>query len=272
MAIVIKNTEQIIGIRESSVLAAKTIDYLEQFLVPGNTTAYIDQKCEEFIRDHGAVAATKGYKGYPASSCLSPNDVICHGVPGAYVLRDGDILKVDVTTILNGYYGDTCRAYEIGNVSDYAKKLVKVTKECMRIGIKQCTTDNFLGNVGYEINKYATSFGYSVVKEFCGHGVGLKFHEDPEVSHVDEKNTGPKLKPGMIFTIEPMINAGKFRVKIDKRDGWTARTIDGRLSAQWEHTILVTNGKPVALTDIHGDMDDVCQTFDAYIASVQASV
>lgn len=254
MAIVIKTPEQIEMIKQSCILAANTLDYLAQFCVPGNTTAFIDQKCEEFIRDHGAVPATKGYKGYPASCCTSVNDVICHGIPGPYILRDGDILNIDVTTILNGYFGDTCRMYEIGEVTDYAKKLLQVTKECLRIGMAQCTTGNYLGNIGYEINRYATGNGYSVVYEFCGHGIGLKFHEDPEVSHISDRNSGPKLKPGMIFTIEPMINAGKARAKIDKKDGWTARTIDGKLSAQYEHTILVTDTKPIALTDIHGEM------------------
>lgn len=254
MAIIIKTPEQIEGIRKSSILAAQTLKYLEQFAVPGNTTALIDKKCEEFIRDHGASAATKGYNGFPASCCTSPNDVICHGIPGKYELRDGDILNIDVTTILDGYFGDTCKMYPIGQISEYAQKLLDVTKECLRIGISQCYPDNHLGNIGYEINKYAVSHGYSVVYEFCGHGIGLKFHEDPEVSHIATKNSGPKLKPGMTFTIEPMINAGKARSKVDKHDGWTARTIDGKLSAQYEHTILITPGKADVLTDIDGEM------------------
>ncbi len=254
MGIIIKTEEQIEGIRKSSVLAAQTLKYLEQFVQPGVTTEYIDRKCEEFIRDHGAVPATKGYNGFPASCCTSPNDVICHGIPGKYELRDGDILNIDVTTILNGYFGDTCKMYEVGEVSDYARRLIDATKECLRIGIAQCVPGNHLGNIGYEINKYATSLGYSVVYEFCGHGIGMKFHEEPEVAHTAPKNSGPKLKPGMVFTVEPMINAGKARSKIDKRDGWTARTIDGKLSAQFEHTILVTDNKPIALTDIDGEM------------------
>ncbi|MDX5319580.1 MAG: type I methionyl aminopeptidase [Bacteroidota bacterium] len=253
MAIIIKTPEQIEGIRKSSVLAAQTLKYLEQFVQPGITTEYIDKKCEEFVRDHGAKAATKGYNGFPASCCTSPNDVICHGIPGKYELRDGDILNIDVTTILDGYFGDTCKMYEVGTVSDYAKKLMAVTKECLYVGIKECYPGNYLGNIGYEINKLASSHGYSTVYEFCGHGVGLRFHEEPEVSHIAQKNTGPVLKAGMIFTIEPMINAGKARAKIDRKDGWTARTIDGKLSAQYEHTILVTDTKPEALTDIDGE-------------------
>jgi methionyl aminopeptidase len=252
MAITIKNAEQTEGIRKSSRLAAETLKYLEQYALPGVSTAFIDQKCEEFIRDHKAIPATKGYKGFPASCCTSVNDVICHGIPGKYELREGDILNIDVTTILDGYFGDTCKMYEIGPVSGYARKLIEVTRECLYTGIRQCTEGNYLGNIGYEINKLATSHGYSVVYEFCGHGVGLKFHEDPEVAHNAPKNSGPKLKAGMIFTVEPMINAGKARAKIDKKDGWTARTIDGKLSAQFEHTVLITNGKPEALTDIDG--------------------
>lgn len=254
MAIVIKTPEQIEGIRKSSILAAQTLKYLEQFVQPGITTGLIDQKCEEFIRDHGATAATKGYNGFPASCCTSVNEVICHGIPGKYELRDGDILNIDVTTILDGYFGDTCKMYEVGNVSDYAKKLMEVTKQCLYIGIKECVPGNYLGNIGYEINKLATSHGYSTVYEFCGHGVGLKFHEEPEVSHIAPQNSGPVLQAGMVFTIEPMINAGKARAKIDRKDGWTARTIDGKLSAQYEHTIVITNDKPIALTDIDGEM------------------
>lgn len=254
MAITIKTAEQIEGIRKSSILAAETLKYLAQFVQPGTTTGYIDMKCEEYVKDHGASAATKGYNGYPASCCTSVNDVICHGIPGKYELRNGDILNIDVTTILNGYFGDTCKMYEVGTVNDYAKKLMQVTKECLRIGIAQCYPGNHLGNIGFEINKLAVSHGYSTVYEFCGHGVGLRFHEEPEVPHVAPKNSGPVLKEGMIFTVEPMINAGKARAKIDRKDGWTARTIDGKLSAQYEHTVLITADKPIALTDIDGEM------------------
>lgn len=253
MAIKIKTAEQIEGIRTSAQLAAKTLKYLEEFAQPGVTTAQIDEKCEEFIRDHGAVPATKGYNGYPASCCTSVNDVICHGIPGPYELKWGDILNIDVTTILNGYFGDTCKMYPIGEITPYAQKLMDTTKECLRIGMEQCRPQNYFGNIGYEIAKYAVSKGYSVVYEFCGHGVGVKFHEDPEVPHIAEKDSGKKMKPGMIFTIEPMINAGKARAKVDKKDGWTARTIDGKLSAQYEHTILITDSGCEALTDVYGE-------------------
>lgn len=253
MGIVIKTPEQIEGIRKSCKLARNTLKYISQFAVAGNTTKFIDQKVEEYIRDHGAIPATLGYKGYPASSCISVNDVVCHGIPGSYILKDGDILNVDVTTILNGYYGDTCLMYPIGEISDDAKKLIDITRKCLDIGIEQCYPGNRVGNIGYMIGNYAHKQGYGVVYEFCGHGIGLDFHEDPEVCHDTDKNSGPKMKAGMTFTIEPMINQGKARVKIDKKDGWTARTIDGKLSAQFEHTVLITETGVEVLTDVDNE-------------------
>lgn len=253
MAILIKSPEQIEGIRKSSRLAAQTLKHLEPYIKPGVKTIELDKIAEDFVRSNGAIPATKGYKGYKHATCISPNDVICHGVPNEYELQYGDIVNVDVTTILDGYFGDTCRMYFVGEVSDYAKKLCEVTKECLQRGMQQCFPGNHLGNIGYYIAEHAHKHGYSVVYEFCGHGVGVKFHEDPEVAHISEKNTGPILKPGMIFTIEPMINAGKARAKVDRKDGWTARTIDGKLSAQYEHTILITETGCEALTDVYGD-------------------
>ncbi len=253
MAITIKTPEQIEGIRKSSQLAAQTLKHMEQFVKPGVTTLELDQIIEKYVREHGASPATKGYRGYKHSSCISPNDVVCHGVPNSYVLQDGDILNIDVTTILNGFYGDTCKMYYVGNPSDYAQKLVDITKECLRLGMAECKPGARLGNVGYAISEHAHKHGYSVVYEFCGHGVGLKFHEEPDVPHIAEKNSGPILKEGMVFTIEPMINAGKARCKVDRKDGWTARTIDGRLSAQFEHTIVITADGYEALTDVYGD-------------------
>ena len=251
--IIIKNAEQIAGIRKSSQLAALCLQEVAPFVKAGVTTEYLNNICKEFIKDHKAIAATVGYNGYPKETCISVNDVICHGIPGPYQLREGDILNIDVTTILNGYFGDTSKMYTVGGISEYAQKLIDVTKECLRIGIMQCRPGNRFGNIGYEINKYATSFGYSVVYEFCGHGVGLRFHEEPEICHVYEKDKGATMQAGMTFTIEPMINAGKARAKIDKKDGWTARTIDGKLSAQFEHTILITPTRPDVLTDMDGD-------------------
>lgn len=253
MAIIIKTPEQIEGIRKSSQLAAETLKYIEPFVKPGVKTIELDGLIEAFVLKHGATAATKGYRGYKYASCISPNDVVCHGVPNDYVVKDGDIINIDVTCILNGYFGDTCRMYLVGEVSDYAKKLVQTTKECLRLGIAECKPGNHLGNIGYVINEHAVKNGYSVVFEFCGHGVGIRFHEDPQVDHVAKKNSGVVLRPGMTFTIEPMINAGKARCKVDRKDGWTARTIDGKLSAQFEHTILITEDGCEALTDVYGD-------------------
>ncbi|MCU0422897.1 MAG: type I methionyl aminopeptidase [Bacteroidia bacterium] len=249
--IIIKNAEQIDGIRRSSKLAAQTLKAVAPYVKAGVTTGYLNDIAEQFMRDHGAIPATLGYHGYTKASCISVNDVICHGIPGKLELREGDILNVDVTTILNGYYGDTSTMFTVGEVTPHAQQLIDVTQECLDLGITQCIPGKRIGDIGYVINKHAVKHGYSTVYEFCGHGIGLYFHEEPEVCHVAEANTGAVIQPGMIFTIEPMINAGKARAKVDKKDGWTARTIDGKLSAQFEHTILVTETIPEVLTDIN---------------------
>jgi methionyl aminopeptidase len=266
MALIIKNREQIEGIRKSSHLARQTLKYIVPYIKEGTTTRYIDQKINEFIKDNGARAATLNYKGFPASCCISVNDVVCHGVPNDTILKNGDIVNVDVTTILNGYYGDTCMMYTVGDVSEDAKRLISVTKKCMDLGIEQCFPGNYLGNIGFAISQYAHSHGYSVVYQFCGHGVGVKFHEDPEVSHEADRNSGMKLKPGMTFTIEPMINEGKARTKVDKKDGWTARTIDAKLSAQFEHTVLITETGVEVLTDIDGEYDEKGKVVESALA------
>ncbi len=253
--IIIKTPEQIEGIRKASKLAGQTLKEVAPFIKAGVTTGYINDLAEQFMRDNGAIPATIGYHGYTKASCISVNDVICHGIPGKLELRDGDILNVDVTPILNGFYGDTSSMFIVGEITDHAQKLISVTKECLRLGIEQCTPGKRIGDIGYVINRHAVKHGYSTVYEFCGHGVGLKFHEEPEVSHIADANTGPVMQPGMIFTIEPMINAGKASAKVDKNDGWTARTIDGKLSAQFEHTILVTPTFAEVLTDVNGDYE-----------------
>ena len=241
MAIPIKTQEQIEGIRKSCQLSIETLKYLQQFVIPGVSTAFINKKCDEFLRSHQALPATLNYHNFPASCCTSVNDVVCHGVPNdSTILREGDILNIDVTAILDGYFGDTCTMFKVGEVTPYAQNLLNISQTCLELGVKECYPGNQLGNIGYAINKYATENGCSVVFEFCGHGVGLAFHEEPEVSHIAPKNSGPILKPGMVFTIEPMINAGKARTKVDRKDGWTARTIDGKLSAQYEHTVCIT--------------------------------
>ena len=254
--IIIKTPEQIEEIRKSCKLAAETLDYAAQFVKAGVDTEFIDNKIEEFILERNAVPATKGYNGYPKSSCISLNEVVCHGIPSKKtILKEGDILNIDITTILNGYYGDTSRMFTVGEVSSAAKKLIDVTWHCLDLGIRQVMPDNYFGNIGFVINRYATAQGFSVVYEFCGHGVGLEFHEEPQVDHTSRRNKGPKMRPGMIFTIEPMINEGKPATSIDRNDGWTARTVDHKLSAQFEHTILVTPTGFEVLTDIHNEFE-----------------
>lgn len=254
MAIIIKNQEQIEGIRRSSKLAGETLNYIAPFVKSGVNTEYLDDLIEQYIRDHKAIPATLNYNGYTKSSCISPNNVVCHGIPSKEViLREGDIVNIDITTILNGYYGDTSRMFSLGEVSKEAQDLLETTKHCLNLGIQQVKPENAFGNIGYFISRYAQAKGYSVVYEFCGHGVGLEFHEDPQVDHVGRKNSGPLMKPGMIFTIEPMINIGKPRVTVDRNDGWTARTIDNKLSAQFEHTVLVTETGVEVLTDVNGE-------------------
>jgi len=252
--IIIKTPQQIEGIRESCRLAAETLDYAGQFVKAGVSTEYIDSKIEEFIVGHNAIPAPKGYNGFPKASCISPNEVVCHGIPSPNILlKEGDIINIDITTILNGYYGDTSRMFMVGEIPPEAQKLIEVTRHCLDLGIKQVMPENFFGNIGFVISRYAKAHGFSVVYEFCGHGVGLKFHEEPQVDHTSKKNRGPRMKPGMIFTIEPMINQGKPSTRIDRSDGWTARTVDHKLSAQFEHTILVTGTGYEVLTDIHGE-------------------
>lgn len=254
MSILIKTPEQIEGIRKSSQLAGDVLQMINGYIKEGISTEYLDNIIEEYIRDHGAVPATLGYHGYPKSSCISLNEVICHGIPSSdTILKEGDIFNIDVTTILEGYYGDTSKMYWIGKIPDKTKKLIDDTYHCLNLGIQQVKPDNKFGNIGFAISRYAKAKGYSVVYEFCGHGVGCDFHEEPQVEHVARKNSGPTMKPGMTFTIEPMINQGKSRAKVDKHDGWTARTIDGKLSAQFEHTLLVTEAGVDVLTDVSGE-------------------
>ncbi|HPR32112.1 MAG TPA: type I methionyl aminopeptidase [Prolixibacteraceae bacterium] len=255
MAILIKTPEQIDGIRQSSRLAANALKMIEGYITDGVSTGYLDRLIEEYIRDHGAVPATLGYNGFPKSCCISPNEVVCHGIPDEKtILKEGDIFNIDVTTILNGYYGDTSKMYTLGDIASNARRLIDATRHSLELGIQQVFPGNRIGNIGYAISRYVQSKGYSVVYEYCGHGVGIEFHEDPQVEHSARRNSGAEMKPGMIFTIEPMINEGKSRTKIDKTDSWTARTIDGKLSAQFEHTVLVTPTGVEVLTVAEGPL------------------
>jgi len=254
MNIIIKTVEQIEGIRKSSKLAGEVLLYISDFVKEGVSTYYLDQLIHNYIVEHKAIPATMNYNGFPKSCCISPNDVICHGIPSEdVILKTGDILNIDITTILNGYFGDTSKMFIVGQTSEEALKLVNATKHCLDLGIQQVRPGNHFGNIGYAISRYAIAQGFTVVYEYCGHGVGIDFHEEPQVDHAARKNSGPKMKPGMIFTIEPMINEGKQRVKVDDSDGWTARTVDQNLSAQLEHTLLVTDTGYEVLTDVESE-------------------
>jgi len=254
MSIILKNKEQIEGIRKSSKMAGEVLLYIADFVKEGVTTYYLDQLIHKYIVERGGIPATMNYNGYPKSCCISLNDVICHGIPTEnIILKNGDILNIDVTTILDGYFGDTSKMFMVGDVPETATKLVNATLHCLNLGIQQVKPGNYLGNIGYVISRYAISQGFSVVYEYCGHGVGIEFHEEPQVDHAARKNSGPKLKQGMIFTIEPMINEGKPRVRVDESDGWTARTVDNKLSAQYEHTVLVTETGCEVLTDVSNE-------------------
>jgi len=251
MNIIIKTKEQIDGIRKSSKLAGEVLLYIADFVKEGVSTYYLDQLINNYIVERNAIPATMNYNGFPKSCCISPNDVVCHGIPSEdVILKNGDILNIDITTILNGYFGDTSKMFIVGETNETAMKLVNATKHCMDLGIQQVRPGNYFGNIGYVISRYAIAQGFTVVYEYCGHGVGIEFHEEPQVDHAARKNSGPKMKPGMTFTIEPMINEGKPRVKVDETDGWTARTVDKKLSAQFEHTILVTETGYEVLTDV----------------------
>lgn len=246
--IIIKTPEQIEGIRKSSQLTREILDMLEERIVPGITTDEIDRWVHEYTISHGGIPAPLNYRGFPKSVCTSINNVVCHGIPDGTVLREGDILNVDVTTILNGYYGDSSRMFLIGKVSPEARRLVEVTRECLYLAIEKVKPGNTLGDIGHAIQQHAEKHGYSVVRDYIGHGTGLKFHEPPDVRHFGKPGTGVVLEPGMVFTIEPMINAGGYEVRV-LQDGWTVVTADGSLSAQWEHTVCVTPTGVEVLTE-----------------------
>jgi len=248
--IIIKNNKEIEKMREVGKLAAQLLDYIEPFVKEGVTTLYLNDLCEEFTQKHGAISAPLNYNGFPKSICTSINNVVCHGIPSKKdILKSGDIVNIDVTLILDGFHGDTSRTFMIGNVDDNVKNLLKRTKKAMYKGIKAVKPGKYLYEVGKAIEKYITKFGYSIVREYGGHGIGRKFHEEPQVFHHFTVNNKINLREGMIFTIEPMINMGSsYLVKTSKKDGWTVTTADGSLSAQFEHTILVTSDSAEILT------------------------
>ena len=225
--------------RLAGVVAAGALDEVAKIAKPGTRTDEIDKLCYEFINDHGAYSAPLFYRGFPKSCCTSTNHVVCHGIPSEKVLNDGDIVNVDVTALKDGWHGDTSRTFEIGKVSVKAKKLVSTTYEAMMKAIEIVKEGIYLGDIGAIIQNHVEAQGFSVVQDFCGHGIGQLFHKEPNVLHYGKKGTGEKIKAGMIFTIEPMINIGNYETKI-LNDGWTAVTKDKSLSAQFEHTVGVT--------------------------------
>lgn len=237
----IKSPEQIEGIRASSVINTGVLDAVTQEIRAGMSTQDIDKIVYEYTMDHGAIPAPLNYEGFPKSVCTSINDVVCHGIPNEEeILEEGDIINVDVSTIYKGYFSDASRMFIIGNTKPKMKKLVEVARECLRLGVEAAKPYGTLGDIGYAVSKHAYENKFSVVTDFCGHGVGLEFHEEPEVEHVGRRGRGLLIVPGMTFTIEPMINMGTPDVFIDEDDGWTVCTEDGKPSAQWEHTLLIT--------------------------------
>ena len=228
------------GMRKAGQLAAENLDALAPLVQPGVTTAALDTFVREFTLDNGAVPATLGYRGYAHSCCISINHVVCHGIPSDKTLKEGDIVNIDVTPLLDGWRGDSSRMFLVGEVPLKARRLVDVTHECLMLGIEQAKPGAHLGDIGAAIQAHAEANRYGIVREFCGHGLGRLFHDAPEVVHAARAGTGPELKPGMFFTIEPMINLGKSAVKL-LNDGWTAVTRDKSLSAQFEHSVGITD-------------------------------
>lgn len=245
----IKTPAQIAGIRKACEINTAVLDMVAENIKAGMSTAEIDKLVYDYTVSRGATPAPLGFCGFPKSVCTSVNDQVCHGIPSEKdILRSGDIVNVDVSTIYEGYYADASRMFTIGKVDKKAKDLVAITKECLNRGIEAAQPWAFLGDIGAAVSSFAKKHGYSVVTEFGGHGVGVEFHEEPFVCHVGKRKTGMVLVPGMIFTIEPMINAGRKDVFIDAANDWTVYTQDGSLSAQWEHTILITEKGPEILT------------------------
>jgi methionyl aminopeptidase len=246
MTIVIKTPADIDAMRHAGRLAAEVLDYIAPFVKPGVTTGELDRLCHEYMNNVQQTIpaplnyAPPGYRPFPKAICTSVNHQVCHGIPGERVLKSGDVVNIDVTVIKDGYHGDTSRMYYVGEPSIAARRLCDVTYDCMWLGIEQVRPGATIGDIGHAIQTHAEKHGYSVVREFCGHGIGRKFHEEPQILHYGKPGTLEKLSAGMTFTVEPMINAGRREIK-ELADGWTIVTKDHSLSAQWEHTVLVTD-------------------------------
>lgn len=238
----IKSPEEVNKMRVAGRLAADVLEMITPHVVPGISTGELDRICHAYIVDElDAIPAPLNYKGFPKSICTSVNQVVCHGIPADKKrLRDGDIINIDVTVIKDGYHGDTSKMFAVGKVASHAERLMCITQKSLYKAIKLVRPGAHLGDIGHVIQTYAEANYYSVVREYCGHGIGRAFHEEPQVLHYGRPGTGLELRAGMTFTIEPMLNAGKRHTKLSKKDGWTVETKDGRLSAQWEHTLVVT--------------------------------
>jgi methionyl aminopeptidase len=229
------------GLRRAGCLAAATLEHVAPFVQENVNTLQLNDICDEFIRKNGGISACIGYKNFPKSVCISVNHVVCHGIPSSKkILTSGDILNIDVTVILDNYYGDTSRMYYVGTPSIKARRLCEITQESLMLGIEQAKPGNHLGDIGYAIQTFVEKNGFSVVRDYCGHGIGKVFHDKPQVCHFGRPGTGELLEEGMVFTIEPMVNAGNYRTVISKLDGWTVTTQDKSLSAQFEHTLGIT--------------------------------
>ena len=237
------------GMRRAGQFNAQLMDAVRPMLIPGTVTNEIDRFVDEYTRDHGHTPACLGYQGYPKSCCISLNEVVCHGIPGEHALRDGDIVNLDLTSVVDGWMGDQSETFLIGEVSDEARKVTQCAFDCLHLGIEAISPHCVVAEIGRAIVRHAHGQGFSVVREYVGHGIGRRFHQDPSIPHYPSRQaTLDKLAPGMCFTIEPMINAGLRETTLDRTDGWTVRTRDGRLTAQFEHTILMTENGPEILT------------------------
>lgn len=250
--ITLLSQREIEKMRQAGQLAAQLLNYLTPLVIPGVSTLELNNAAEQWTQAHGAKSAPLGYNGFPKSICTSINEVVCHGIPNAKdILKEGDIVNIDVTLIVDGYHGDTSRMFIIGQSSPKAQRLVEITQECMLRGIAEVKPGNKIGDIGAAIQEYAEAEGFSVVRDFVGHGISNIFHTAPQIPHFGKRGTGKKLRPGMVFTIEPMINEGTYEVEV-LEDQWTAVTLDRKLSAQWEHTVAVTPNGVEILTEFAG--------------------
>jgi methionyl aminopeptidase len=243
----LKSPEEIEIMRRAGHLVAETLDMVEKTISPGQTTGDLDRVIEEFIRSHGAVPAFKNYHGYPASACVSINDEVVHGIPGSRAIQDGDIVSVDIGTIVDEFYGDSARTYPVGSVSEDRLRLLEITQAALSAGIDKARNGNRLGEVSAAVQRTAEAAGFGVVRQLVGHGIGRNMHEEPQVPNFGSPSDGPVLRTGMVIAIEPMINMGTYEVRT-MPDGWTVVTADGQASAHFEHTVAVTDGEPDILT------------------------